>query len=232
MTKLKLFVAVVCLTSSIALAPAVTQAQSNCNASQDAAVQCFVSSAVKTNLTSLRYGMSLSQFQSYGVSVSKILQNRETYIMLAGLAAATADAMPPTNANGSANSAAQDAAITSIVSAAVSGGLVSVPAETSQQDMIWFTEDLADALNQTGGIVMSPGLSLRILDSYITAATNSGTVNWTQVNANITTLINTLQKAGLLRLPTNVTTTTMSSFAQSVAQAVYTYTTATNRASL
>jgi hypothetical protein len=232
MTKLKLLVAVVCLTSSIALAPTATEGQSNCNSTQDAAVQCFVASAVKTNLTALRYGMTLSQFQSYGVSVSKILQNSETYIMLTGVAAAIADAMPPTNANGSANSAAQDAAITSIVNAEVANGLVTIPAETTQQDLVWFTEDLADGMNQTSGIVMSPGLSLRILDSYITAATNNGTVNWNQVNSNITTLINTLQKAGLLRLPTGVTTAKMSAFAQAVAQAIYTYTTATSRASL
>lgn len=79
---------------------------------------------------------------------------------------------------------------------------------------------------------MSPGLALRVLDTYITSATTNGTVNWTQVNTNIAGLVNSLQSAGLLRLPANIKTTQLTAFAQSVAKAIYTYTQATGRTSL
>lgn len=220
----------VCAAAGVASAPrAVGQ---GCNSSQNAAVECFVDSAVKTNLTSLRYGMTMSQFQAYGVAVSKILQSRETYIVLGGVAAAVADAMPPTNANGTDNSAAQEAAISSIVAAELANGLITLPTQTTQQDLVWFSEDVVNDMNQTGGILMSPGLVLRVLDTYVTGATSSGTVNWSQVNTNISGLVSSLQKSGLLKLPSNLTTAQVSSFAQSVAQAIHTYTTATGRQSL
>lgn len=230
MNALKISFAGVCVAAAASLAPAA--GAQGCNSSQDAAVECFVSSAVRTNLTSLRYGMNMTEFKAYGVAVSKILQSGETPVILGGVAAAVADAMPPTNSDGSSNTAAQQAAITAIVNAEVATGLVTLPAETTQQDLTWFTEDLADNMSQKGGIVMSPGLALRILDTYITSATTSGTVNWTQVNTNIAGLVNSLQSAGLLRLPAGITTSQLTAFAQSVAQAIYTYTQATGRASL
>lgn len=230
MNALKLSLAGVCLAAAGSLSPA-TGAQ-GCNSSQDAAVECFVNSAVRTNLTSLRYGMNMTEFKAYGVAVSKILQSSETPVILGGVAAAVADAMPPTNANGSSNTAAQQAAIAAIVNAEIANGIVTLPAETTQQDLIWFTQDLADNMSQTGGIVMSPGLALRVLDTYITSATTNGTVNWTQVNTNIAGLVNSLQSAGLLRLPANIKTTQLTAFAQSVAKAIYTYTQATGRTSL
>lgn len=220
----------VCL--GVAAAAAPSAGAQGCSSSQEAAVQCFVAYAVRTNLTTVRYGMTMPQFQSYGVSVSKILQARETYLVLAGMSAAVADAMPPTNSSGSANSAAQDAAIASIVQAEVSNGLVTIPAETTEQDLIWFSEDLTDAMNQTGGILMSPGLLLRVIDSYVVTGTTNGAVNWTQVNANIAALVSSLQTAGYLKLPVSLTTAQVTSFAQTVAQAIYTYKTATGRATL
>jgi hypothetical protein len=102
--------------------PAVAQSI-NCVASQQAAIRCFVANAVTTKLTQPRYGMTLAEFEAYGVAVSNILQTHHTYLMLVGTSSAIADAMPPTNANGSANQAAQDLAVTQIVSGAVSNHL-------------------------------------------------------------------------------------------------------------
>jgi hypothetical protein len=72
----------------------------NCTASSDAAVQCFVANAVTTGLTQPRYGMTLAQFQAYGVAVTKILQTDQTYLGLVGLCSEIAAALPPTNAEG------------------------------------------------------------------------------------------------------------------------------------
>jgi len=72
----------------------------NCTASSDAAVQCFVANAVATGLTQPRYGMTLAQFQAYGVAVTKILQTDQTYLGLVGLCSEIAAALPPTNAEG------------------------------------------------------------------------------------------------------------------------------------
>ena len=67
----------------------------NCTASQQAAVECFVANAVKTNLTQPRYGMTLAQFEAYGAAVSNILQTHHTYLMLVGASSAIADLCEP-----------------------------------------------------------------------------------------------------------------------------------------
>ncbi len=158
----RLLCAGVCL-GIFAMMPASVHAQ--CTSSQNAAVECFVSNALKTNLTSLRYGMTTSQFKSYGVAVSKILQDQQTYIVLLGLSGAVADAMPPTNANGSANVAAQQAAMNAIVAAAVTDGLATIPQQSSQQDLEWFSLDVVSAMNESSGVMLSPGTLLRVVDS-------------------------------------------------------------------
>ena len=221
----------VCLVAAMLIAAPAARAQS-CNASQDAAVQCFVSAAVKTNLTSLRYGMTLPQFQSYGVAISKILQAQQTYLILAGMSSAVADAMPPTNADGSPNLAAQQSANTSSVAAEISSGIITLPAETSQQHLIWFTWDLTNGMNQGPAIVLTPGLLLRTIDTYVVNATTSGVVNWTQVNANLAKLVTNLQNSAILKLPANITSAQVIAFAQSLAQIIYTYKAATARATL
>jgi hypothetical protein len=215
-----------------AAAGAITTEAQDCAASQDAAVGCFVNNALRTKLTVLRYGMTVPEFESYGVAVSKILQDQQTYLVVTGIATAVADAMPPTNANGTANPAAQQTAIDSIVSAEISDRLVTVPAETSEQDMIWFSQDMVAALNTSTGVLLSPGAMLRVLDSYVVAATSGGTVNWSKVNASLATLIDTLISAHLLKLPSTVTQSQVQSFSQSLAHAIYTYKVATNRATL
>jgi hypothetical protein len=90
------------LSAGVVSNPAAAQA-TNCTANQAAAIQCFVAHAVVTNLMTPRYGMTLTQFEAYGVSVSHILQTHDTYLMLVGTSSAIADAMPPTNATGTAN---------------------------------------------------------------------------------------------------------------------------------
>jgi hypothetical protein len=64
------------------------------------------------------------------------------------------------------------------------------------------------------------------------SATANGQVNWTQANAGIATMMTNLSTAGLLKLPSTITPTQAIQFAQALAQATYTYRTATGRASL
>ena len=195
-------------------------------------MQCFVGNAVRTNLVTLQYGMSMSQFKAYGVSVSKIVQQQPTALAVVGLASAVADALPPTNGNGSANQAAQTAAINSIVDAGIANNFLTLPAETTSQDLKWFSLDLVNVMNTNNGILLSPGTMLRVIDSYVVTATTSGTVNWTLANSGITTMITNFANAGLLKLPATITTAQAIQFAQSLAQITYTYKTATGRTTL
>src|SRR5580704_11700166 len=108
MNRRKLIMAGVCLGLAMAATvPAQAQSEAQCSRSQDTAVQCFAGNAIKTGLFTLHYGMSAAQFETYGVSVSKIIQAPETNLIAFGMASAVADAMPPTNANGTANQIAQ-----------------------------------------------------------------------------------------------------------------------------
>ena len=220
----------VCLLLVSAAPP--SRAQGSCVSGPDAAVECFVGNAVHAKLVTLQYGMTMSQFKAYGVSVARIVQQQPTALAVVGLASAVADALPPTNANGSANSAAQTAAVNSIVDAAIADDIITVPTETTSQDLKWFSLDLVGAMNANNGILLSPGTMLRVIDSYVVTATTSGTVNWTQANAGIATMISNFATAGLLKLPTTVTTAQAIQFAQSLAQVTYTYRTATARTSL
>lgn len=208
------------------------RAQGGCASAPDAAVQCFVGNAVRTNLVTLQYGMTMSQFKAYGVSVSKIVQQQPTALAVVGLSSAVADALPPTNADGSANQAAQTAAIDSIVDAAIANNVLTLPAETNSQDLKWFSLDLVSAMNTNNGIPLSPGTFLRVIDSYVVTATAGGTVNWTQANSGIAAMITNFASAGLLKLPATITTAQAIQFAQSLAQVTSTYRTATGRASL
>lgn len=232
MTNRKSLLVGVCLAaaSTATVAPAVL-AQS-CNSGQDAAVECFVGNAVRTKLVTLQYGMTMAQFKQYGVSVSKIVQTQPTSLAVVALASAVADALPPTNSDGSADAAAQTAAMNSIVDAGIASNFLTVPAEANSQDLKWFSLDLVNAMNVENGIPLSPGTMLRVIDSYVVSATTSGTVNWTQANSGIAAMISNFAGAGLLKLPASITTAQATQFAQSLAQITYAYRIATGRASL
>jgi hypothetical protein len=193
----------VCLAAASAAPMARAQ---QCASGQDAAVECFVGNAVRTNLISLQYGMTLSQFKQYGVSVSKIVQTQPTSFALVGLASAVADALPPTNADGSANPTAQSTAMNSMVDAGIASSFLVIPAETNSQDLKWFSLDLVRVMNPYNGMLLSPGTMLRVIDSYVVSATANGVVNWTQANSGVAAMINNLATAGLLKLPAAIAT--------------------------
>jgi hypothetical protein len=213
--------------------PAAAQA-TNCTANQAAAIQCFVAHAVVTNLMAPRYGMTLTQFEAYGVSVSHILQTHDTYLMLVGTSSAIADAMPPTNATGTANQAAQDLAVTQIVSAAVVTKMAHTSTAVTQQDLEWFSLDITNAMNDNDGLMsmLTPGVALRIVDSYIVTGTTNGTVNWTTVDASLSTAVDNFIASGMMKVPAPITTAEVKSFVTLLAHAISEYKVSTGRKTL
>jgi hypothetical protein len=206
----------------------------SCTSSQAAAVQCFVANAVTTKITTPRYGMSLSQFKSYGVAVSLIVQTHHSYLLLTGIASAIADAMPPTNESGSANQSAQDLAVSQIVDAAIAGGFVTPPSGTTAQDLQWFTLDLVTAMNDNEGMLqmLTPGVALRMIDSYIVTGTSGGKVNWSEVDASLNTTVDNFMTAGLMKLPSGRSAAQVKTLVDSLAKAIYAYKVSTKRTSL
>jgi hypothetical protein len=211
-----------------------TRAATNCTSSRQAAVECFVANAVATDLTKPRYGMTLAQFESYGVAVSEILQTHKTYLVLVGVSSAVADAMPPTNADGSANLSAQQHALNEIVAAANTAGLLPSPAKTTLEEMEWFALDVSGAMNDNDGVLqlLTPGVALRMIDSYLVTATSKGEVNWTEVETNLTKAVNSLVNAGLIKIPEGMTTPQVTAFANAIAHIIYSYKAATGRTAL
>ncbi|HXN73005.1 MAG TPA: hypothetical protein VN861_10685 [Candidatus Acidoferrales bacterium] len=228
--KLDLFVA--CLAGAALVAPSV-YAQS-CTASSAAAVKCFVANAVTTKITAPRYGMTLAEFETYGVAVSQIVQTHHTYLILAGIASSISDAMPPTNANGSENQSAQDLAVSQIVTAILAGGFATPPSGATAQHLQWFTLDLVTAMNDNEGMLqmLTPGVGLRVIDSYIVTATTGGKVNWTEVDSSLSTAVDSFISAGLMTVPPGHTSAQVKTLVNSLAQAINTYKVSTKRAAL
>jgi hypothetical protein len=228
----KSLVVLVCL-AGVAVSALPTSAR-NCTSSQQAAIECFVANAVATDLTKPRYGMTLEQFESYGVAISQILQTHQTYLVLVGISSAVADAMPPTSLNGSANLLAQQNAISEIVAAAYTAGLVPLPAQTTLHEMEWFALDVSGAMNDNDGVLqlLTPGVTFRMIDSYVVTATSKGEVNWTEVNTNLTNAVDNFEKAGLIKIPAGMSTAKVATFANAIAHIIYSYKVATGRTTL
>jgi hypothetical protein len=206
----------------------------NCTASKQAAIECFVANAVTTKITEPRYGMTLPQFKAYGVAVSEILQSNHTYLVLIGVSSAIADAMPPKNLNGSTNQSAQDLAVSQIVDAVIAGGFAPLPSNVTAQQLQWFTLDLVNAMNDNGGMMqmLTPGVGLRIVDSYVVTGTSGGSVNWPLVDASLASAVQSFISSGLMKIPAGHTPAQVETFVSSVAQAIYAYKVSTNRAAL
>ena len=230
----KLFAGIFLVLAVGAVSNSAAAQTTNCTSSQQAAIQCFVSNAVTTKLTHTRYGMTLPQFEAYGVAVNDILQMHRTYLMLVGESSAIADAMPPTNASGTANQAAQDLAVTQFVNAAIATQMAHTSATVTQQDLDWFSLDITNAMNDNQGLMtmLTPGVSLRIIDSYIVTGTTNGTVNWTTVDASLSTAVDNFIASGMMKVPAPITTTEVKTFVTMVAHSIAEYKVSTGRKTL
>jgi hypothetical protein len=207
--------------------------QAQCTQNQNEAVDCFIKNGVSTGLLALPKGMTMSQYEAYGVSVSKVLQSPPTAIFLLGMASAAADAIPPTNADGTENLAAQNAFVNAIIAAGLKEDIITLPAQTTSAQIEEFARELTLGMAGNAGVSISPGAFLRALDGYVLAATSSsGTVNWLQVTTSIASLVSALQTTGLMKLPSTITAANVQQFALDTANAIVAYKVATGKAHL
>ncbi|MFZ0821932.1 MAG: hypothetical protein WAM91_17855 [Candidatus Acidiferrales bacterium] len=220
----------VCAFGLLICRPGVAQ---SCAGTQDGAVDCFVKNAVTTGLLAVPTGMTMSQYKSYGIAVSKVMQTPSAAMFLLGMAGAAADAAPPTNADGSANQAAQDALVNAIVTAGLNDGMIALPSEATSNQLEMFARALTASMSGSSVVTISPGGFLRVLDGYTLAATQTnGTINWLTVTTNITSLVGALQTTGLIKLPAGITLANVEQFALDAASAIVVYKTATGKAHL
>jgi hypothetical protein len=178
--------------------------------------------------------MTLAQFESYGFAVSQILQTHQTYVVLVAISSAIADALPPTNADGTPNQAAQNDAIAETVNAATRWGFATPPQGASLIDLEHFSMDVTSAMNGSNGVLelLTPGISLRIIDSYIITATSNGTTNLNELHASLAAAISKFVSSGLMKIPPGMTLTQVESFANSLAWVISAYKVATHRTAL
>jgi hypothetical protein len=220
--------------------PAAAQmpSQLQCTGSQDAAVQCFVTNAVSTRLASIPSGMTLAQYQAYGVAVSKTFQTPTLLVFLIGMTSAVADALPPTNAQGNSDQSAQETAVNAVVAAGLKDKLFALPSEVSLTQVQQIAREMTGQVAQNSGLVISPGALLRTLDSYIVSATSASSgaaaaaVNWLEVTTGLSTLVDNLMSTGLMKLPTGITSSDVKQFALDVCTAIEQYKQATQKAHL
>jgi hypothetical protein len=120
------------------------------------------------------------------------------------------------------------------VNAALANGLAPLPAATTQQDVDYFSLDIVDAMNTSGGYLqlMTPGIPLRLIDSYIVTGTTNGVPNWTAINANLSTAIDNMTKSGMIKVPATISALQLKSFVNSIAQSIWSYKQSTSRAHL
>ena len=204
-----------------------------CTLSPNAAVDCFVRNGVSTGLLAVPPGMNLAQYRAYGIAVSNVLQTPSTALFLLGTSGAVADAMPPANADGSPNQAAQEAAVNAIVDSALRNGLITLPQGVTGDQLKLFARNLCAAMPQNNGVNLSPGALLRLLDSFVVSATGAGgTVGWVQVSSSISPVVDGLISSGLLKLPAGVTANNVKQFALDVAMTIQDYKIATGRTKL
>lgn len=229
-----ILVAAVLLLSSAAPAAAQKRLRTNCDASQDNAVKCFVQHAVKTGLLSRPADLNSTDFAAYGVSVSKVVQTPDAMVFLLGTMAAVADTMPPLNSDGSTlNQSAQDGAVRAIVDSALRTGLITLPGGASLDQVLRLARDLVSSLAEYKGVTLKPGMAMRFLDSILVAGTASGgSVDWMKVEGSIAALVDSLAAAGVLALPPHLTTGHVKQFALDVTGVIYNYKLATQRSRL
>jgi hypothetical protein len=113
-------------------------------------------------------------------------------------------------------------------------GFTSTPSEVSLQDLQWFALDLVGSMNENNGYMqlLTPGVDLRMIDSYVITGTSNRSVNWTQVNSNLSTAVDNMLGASMIKLPAGMSTSQVKSLVGSLAQAIYNYKVATGRTSL
>jgi hypothetical protein len=76
--------------------------------------------------------------------------------------------------------------------------------------------------------LLSAGISLRIIDSYIVTATSNRTTNQTELRDSLAAAIRNFVGSGMMKVPPGMTLTQVTSFANSLAWVVTRYKVATH----
>ena len=99
------------------------------------------------------------------------------------------------------------------------------PAGTSLLDLEHFSMDVAAAMNNNNGALelLTPGISLRIIDSYIITATTNGQVNWTRWTPAFPPPLPNTSTPVMVKFRPACSLTGVTSFANSLAQVIQTY---------
>jgi hypothetical protein len=89
-------------------------------------------------------------------------------------------------------------------------------------------------MNDNNGVMalLTPGVSLRIIDSYVVTGTTNGTVNWTVVHASLSQAVDNFIASGMFTVPGLTTTARLKVFINSLAHIIYDYKVSTGRKSL
>jgi hypothetical protein len=82
---------------------------------------------------------------------------------------------------------------------------------------VYFSQDVVNAMSQNQSLSLSPGILLRIIDSYVVTATSNGTVNWTQVNSGWSSMLTNLIDTDVVKLPSSITHAQVQEFIQRLA---------------
>jgi len=233
------------LTTLAAAPPARAQFPATCTAAQNAAAKCVAGTALNAKLLLVPSGIAPSPDGTLDLASPRAPRSRSIAVTIAAALFAVADAMPPANANGSPNAAAQIAAINAIIEAAVSRGILPLPARTTLAQLQSLAQssaanaaadsnaeaDAGDDRNDDASL--SPATVLRVIDSYIVTATDAnGNVRWATADAGISAAIGNLLSSGMIQLPSGMTLSKLDLFAGDVARAIAAYKSATGRRSL
>jgi len=228
----RIVVSVILLGGLLTVLPGTVQAQ-RCDRTADAAVACFAKNATATGLVIVPPGMSVGDYTKYAVAVSHVLQTPTATVFLMGISGAVADALPPTNTDGTPNQSAQNAAVNAILDAALRDGMVALPDGASSDQLKLMARQFTGAMAENSGVTISPGAVLKVLDSYVVASTSStGSVDWPTVTSGISAMVDGLISAGMLKLPSGIVAGNVKQFAIDVSHVLYDYRQVTQKARL
>jgi len=228
----RIVVSVLLLGGLLTALPRTAQAQ-KCDKDPDGAVVCFAKNAISSGLVTVPPGMSPHDYTDYAVGVSHGIQTPTATMFVLGISGAVADALPPTNTDGTPNQSAQNAAIDSILDAALRDGMVVLPEGTTSDQFKLMARQFTGAMAENSGVTISPGAVLKVLDSYVVASTSStGSVDWPTVTTGISAMVDGLISADMLKLPSGIAAGNVKQFATDVSHAVYEYRQATRKARL
>ncbi len=150
---------------------------------------------------------------------------------LLGLSSMVAQALPPTNSDGTLNQSRQDAAVQAAVDSLVRNGLIAPPDPTiTVDDMKYFAVLLTRLMNNYKDVQVTSPILVWLKAVVKSNTSSSGTVNWsdctatsTCVQGDVNDLVAIAMSGGQVRLDPGVTQAQLQAFAFDLAKIVDAY---------